>query len=151
MGGYYHSVLDSESQKLCGIVLPWGNYAYRCLPQGCVVASDVFQYKMIMIFSNFEDIIVYKDNILLYTKKTFKHHLQRLALVLEKLKRNNLHVHVEETFLASQKVDYLGYTLTPAGIEPQVKKFFQFYVFTNLPTKDNSNRSLDSSIITSIT
>ena len=82
-----------------------------------------------MIFSNFEDIIVYIDNILLYTKKTFKHHLQRLSLVLEKLKRNNLHVHVEETFLASQKVDYLGYTLTPAGIEPQVKKILPILRF----------------------
>jgi len=128
--GYYHFVLDRESQKLCGIVLPWGNYAYRCLPQGCVVASDVFQYKMIMILSIFEDIIVYIDNILLYTKKTFQHHLQRLALVLQQLRRNNLHVHVEETFLASQKVDYLGNTLTSAGIEPQVKKILPILRFT---------------------
>ena len=44
------------------------------------------------------------------------------TLVLQQLRNNNLHVHVEETFLASQKVDYLGYTLTPSGIEPQAKK-----------------------------
>ena len=138
--GYYHFVLDSDSQKLCGIILPWGNYAYRCLPQGCVVASDVFQYKMIMIFSNFEDIIVYIDNILLYTKKTFQHHLQRLELVLQQLRKNNLHVHVEETFLASQKVDYLGYTLTPTGIEPQVKKILPILRFTQ-PTNKKQLKS----------
>ena len=31
-------------------------------------------------------------------------------------------MHVEDTFLASKKVDYLGYTLTPKGIQPQISK-----------------------------
>lgn len=26
--GYYHFVLDEKSKKLCGIILPWGRYAY---------------------------------------------------------------------------------------------------------------------------
>jgi hypothetical protein len=42
--------------------------------------------------------------------------------VLEVLSKNNLHVHVEQTFYPSDKVDYLGYTLTTKGIEPQLKK-----------------------------
>jgi len=100
-----------------------------------VVASDVFQYKMTMIFSGFEDIIVYIDNILLYTKKIFKHHIQPLALVFEELKRNKLHVHIEETFLASQKVDYLLYTLTPAGIEPQSKEILLILHFDSPSNK----------------
>ena len=127
--GYYHFVMDEESQNLCGIVLPWGSYCYRCLPQGCVVSSDIFQYRMTVIFNDFEDVIAYMDNVLLYTKLDFGHHLQRMGLVLETLKQNNLHVHVEETFLASQRIDYLGYTLTPTGIEPQVKKVLPILKF----------------------
>ena len=43
-------------------------------------------------------------------------------MVLDRIKSQNLHVHVEETFLAAQEVDYLGYTLSSTGIKPQNQK-----------------------------
>jgi hypothetical protein len=67
---------------------------------------------MIKILYDFENVIVYIVNIILFTKNTFHHHLQLLALILERIQAQNLHVHVEETFLATKQVDYLGYTLT---------------------------------------
>lgn len=127
--GYYHFELDSESRKLCGIVLPWGCYAYARLPQGLKPSSDIFQAYMMDIFGDFEDIIVYIDNIILFTKSDFDDHLQRLQSVLDILLKHNLHVHVEETFLASKSVDYLGYTLTTEGIRPQVKKILPILRF----------------------
>ena len=72
----------------------------------------------------------------LRTKKNFNHHIQRLALVLKELKRNKLHIRFEKTFLDSQKVDYLRYTLTPAG-SLDWKKFFQSYVLIHLPTRNS--------------
>ena len=73
--GYYHFVLSKESQKLCGIVLPWGCYSYDCLPQGLKPSSDIFQGYMSTVFDGFEDVIVYIDNIILFTKGTFEDHL----------------------------------------------------------------------------
>ena len=67
--GYYHFKIHPESQKLCGIILPWGNYAYAQLPQGFMPASDIFQAKMSDIFMNFHDVIVYINNVILYTKR----------------------------------------------------------------------------------
>jgi len=127
--GYYHFVLDEESRKLCGIILPWGRYAYARLPQGLMPSSDIFQAYMSNIFAAFEDIIVYIDNIILFTKSDFNHHLDRLNSVLKVLHANNLHVHVEETFLASTSVDYLGYSLSTKGIRPQVKKILPILRF----------------------
>ena len=132
--GYYHFVLDEESRKLCGIVLPWGRYCYARLPQGLMVSSDIFQARMMDIFGAFEDVIVYIDNIILFTKGTFETHVKRLAEVLKKLHSNNLHVHVEETFLASTSVDYLGYTLTTEGIRPQIKKILPILRFSRPST-----------------
>jgi hypothetical protein len=77
---------------------------------------------MTKIFYDFEDVIVYMYNIILFTKTNFHPHLQRLALVLERIQSQNLHVHVEETFLATNQVDNLGYTLTSKGIKPQKQK-----------------------------
>ena len=132
--GYYHFVLDEESQKMCGIVLPWGRYAYARLPQGLKPSSDIFQGYMAQVFDGFEDIIVYIDNIILFTKGSFDDHVARLEVILQKLKAHNLHVHVEETFLASKKVDYLGYTLTTQGIRPQVKKILPILRFSKPQT-----------------
>jgi hypothetical protein len=44
--GYYHFELDDKSKLLCGIILPWGQYVYACLPQGCMLSSDIFQGHM---------------------------------------------------------------------------------------------------------
>jgi hypothetical protein len=86
-----------------------------------MLSSDIFQGHMSKIFYNFEDIIVYIDNIILFTKHTFEHHVKRLAQVLDRIRSQNVHIHVEETFLDSQEVDYLGYTLSSKGIKPQNK------------------------------
>jgi RNase H-like domain found in reverse transcriptase/Reverse transcriptase (RNA-dependent DNA polymerase) len=120
--GYYHFELDEPSKVLCGIILPWGRYVYNRLPQGCTPSSDIFQGHMVKTFYDFEDVIVYIDNIILFTKSSFQHHLQRLALVLDRIKSQNLHIHVEETFLATNQVDYLGYTVSSKGIKPQNQK-----------------------------
>ena len=82
------------------------------MTQGLMISGDVFQEKMTTIFSGYNDVIAYIDNILLATKSSFNQHIQRLQQILIVLRRNNLHVHVEGTFLASNEVDYLGYILT---------------------------------------
>ena len=128
--GYYHFEIHEESRDLTGIVLPWGTYCYARLPQGLMISSDVFQEKMTRIFSDFDDIIVYVDNIILYTKSDFNDHVRRISAVLQQLQAHNLHVHIEKTYLASQKVDYLGYTLTTEGIQPQVTKVLPILKFS---------------------
>ena len=56
-------------------------------------------------------------------------------MVLQVIKDNNMHIHVEETYLASQKVDYLGYTLRTNGVEPQIKKIMPILAFAPPTTK----------------
>jgi hypothetical protein len=85
-------------------------------------SSDIFQGFMSKIFYDFDDVIVYIDNIILFTTKSFNYHLTRLSSALARIKTQNLHIHVEDSFLASQEVDYLGYTLSSKGIKPQYNK-----------------------------
>ena len=77
---------------------------------------------MTTLFSSYNDVIAYIESILFATKSSFEQHIQRLEQILIVLQRNNMHVHVEGTFLASKNVDYLGYTLTKKGIQPQRSK-----------------------------
>jgi Reverse transcriptase (RNA-dependent DNA polymerase) len=120
--GYYHFELDEASKQLCGTVLPWGRYVYSRIPQRCMPSSEIFQGHMLRIFYNFEGVIVYTDNIILSTKESFDHHVQRLSQVMDRIQSQNLHLHAEEIFLASPEVDYLGCTLSSKGIKPQFRK-----------------------------
>ena len=52
--GYYHIRLDSESSKLCTIVLPWGKYEYLRLPMGLCNSPDIFQEKMAELMEGLE-------------------------------------------------------------------------------------------------
>lgn len=85
--------------------------------------------------SDFEDIIVFIDNILLFTKSAFEHHVNKLNMVLQVIQKNNIHIHIERVYLASKKVDYLGYTLKTIGVEPQVKKIAPILSFAPPATK----------------
>jgi hypothetical protein len=37
--GYYHIKLDTDAQKLCTIMFPWGKYDYKRLPMGIKIAQ----------------------------------------------------------------------------------------------------------------
>jgi hypothetical protein len=63
---------------------------------------------MSKIFFDCEDVIVFIDSIMLFTNETFEHHLSRLSSILDQIQVQNLQLHVEETFLAAQKVDYFA-------------------------------------------
>lgn len=69
--GYYHKLLDEDTQEICTIVLPWGKYCYLFLPQGLNVSPDVFQEIIATIFSEFPDVFCYINNILLVTHNNF--------------------------------------------------------------------------------
>ena len=99
-----------------------GESCYTRLPQGLNCSPDVFQERMDSIFSDMEHVFCYIDNILVVTHKGFDDHMNYLEEVLQRLRLNNVQVHIEETFLAAQHFDYLGYRLTPEGIKPQGKK-----------------------------
>ena len=84
--GYYYFKLDRQSLRMCEVVLSWETYCYRHLAQGLMISSDIFQQRISSIFSRLDDVIVYVDNIFLYTKSSFTHHVHRFAVVLQVLK-----------------------------------------------------------------
>lgn len=120
--GYYHFLLSRPSQELCTTVLPWGYYRYKRLPMGISIAADVFQYEISKVFIDLHFVLVYFDDILIYTKGNFDDHITKLRQVLSRLQAAALQVNLNKCQFVIQTVDYLGYTLTRAGFKPQVNK-----------------------------
>ena len=99
------------------------------------------------IFSNLLDIcvVIYLDDILIYSNNMFKHH-QHVKEVLKHLHKASLYAKAEKYEFHSKSVEYLGYILSPSSLtmsddkvkiiqdwlEPKKIKYIQsFLSFTN--------------------
>ena len=81
--GYYTIRLDSDAQKICTLITPWGKYQYQRLPMGISCAPDIFQDRMSSLVSHLEFTRVYIDDLLCISDGSFEDHLSKLEKLLE--------------------------------------------------------------------
>ena len=120
--GYYTIRLDPDAQKICTIILPWGKYQYLRLPMGLSCAPDIFQEKMSELMTGLEFAKAYLDVLLCLTNGSFEDHLDKLRLILERLKEAGLKVNASKSTFCTNKIEYLGYWITREGVKPLEKK-----------------------------
>jgi hypothetical protein len=66
-------------------------------------------------------VVVYFDDILIY-RKTMEEHLEHLSVVFDALRAAHLFGNVEKCIFCTQRVLFLGYVVTPQGIEVDSSK-----------------------------
>ena len=120
--GYWTIRLDSDAQKLCTIILPWGKYEYLRLPMGISGAPDIFQEKMSSLMAGLEFVRTYLDDCLVISSASFEDHLSKLRLALERIKVAGLRINAEKSFFGRNELEYLGYWVTREGIMPLPEK-----------------------------
>ena len=120
--GYYHIRLDPASRELCTIILPFGKYEYQAIPMGLCNSPDIFQEKMSELMQGLEFVRTYIDDLLCLTKGSFEDHLEKLEVVLTRLKDAGLKVNAKKSCFARTELEYLGYWITRDGIKPVYKK-----------------------------
>jgi hypothetical protein len=126
--GYYHIPLDDESARLCTTILPWGNYQYRRLPMGIKNSPDIFQSIMNDIFHDLDYVQCYIDDILITSQSNFEDHLEKLQKVLSRLEQTGFRANLRKCAIAQHELEYLGYWLSRNGIQPQPRKWKQYFV-----------------------
>jgi len=87
------------------------------MPFGLTNAPVVFQQFMNDIFSNLLDVcvIIYLNNILIYSNNMFEHH-QHVKEVLKYFCKAGPYAKAEKCKFHSKPVEYLGYILSPSGL-----------------------------------
>jgi hypothetical protein len=106
--GYYTIKLDSDAQKLCNIVTPFGKYQYLRIPMGMPCSRYIFQEKMSDLMQHLLDI----------SCSFFEDHLERLECVLKILPDKGLRVKAEKSTFCANEIEYLGYWISRSGIQP---------------------------------
>ena len=116
--GYYHIQLRKNARNLCTIILPWEKYCYKRLPMGGANYPDIFRQKMNGLFHVFGFIRAYIYHLLILTKVDCTDHVQKLEIILNKLKEKVLKCNMETYFFGKTKMEYLGFWVTRDGVKP---------------------------------
>ena len=120
--GYYTIRLDPDASKICTIIFPWGKYSYKRLPMGVAGSPDIFQAKMSELMTALEFVRTYLDDLLTITRDSLEDHLEKLRIVLTRLRDAGLKINAAKSSFCAHEIEYLGYILTRQGIKPQPKK-----------------------------
>jgi hypothetical protein len=93
------------------------------MPFGLKIAPAVFQRFMNKIFEDLIDVyvIVYLDDILIYSKNKEKH-TNHVKEVLRRLKENNLSLKLSKCSFYVTTVTYIGIVITPEGVSMEKEK-----------------------------
>ncbi len=109
--GYYTIRLDPNSSKICTLIFPWGKYSYLRLPMGIAGSPDIFQAKMSALMVALEFVQAYFDDLLCISKGNLVDHLDKLNMVLTRLRKAGLHIKTGKLFFCAIERESLVYTL----------------------------------------
>jgi transposase InsO family protein len=97
----------------------YGHFEYLVLPFGLTNAPATFQSyinrAMAGLLDNF--VVVYLDDILIYSKKG-EDHEDHVRQVLERLRKHKLYAKLSKCEFCVKRVEYLGFIVTAEGVEP---------------------------------
>ena len=115
---FFQVPIDDESKKLTAFASTGTDlYEYTCIPMGCSVSAAILQSAMIEVVGEmyFSGVIVYIDDLLVYSSGSEEDHMKLLAKVLTRLQDYDARVKPSKVFVAVQKITFLGMDLSSEG------------------------------------
>ena len=121
--GYHQVALDSRDAEKTTFVTRRGTFAFNVMPFGLCNAPATFQRLMdcTMAGLNYEICLLYLDDIIVFSRD-LDTHINRLDMVLDRLKQANLKLKPSKCCLLQRKVEFLGYKVSAGGIETDTRK-----------------------------
>jgi len=115
--------MAEDSKHKMAFTCHLGLYQYQRMPFGLTNALATFQRLMSQLFSGPEwtFVFVYLGD-LLVASSSMEEHVLHVERVLERIREAGLRLKPEKCHFATQKIEYLGHTLTPEGFKPNEAK-----------------------------
>jgi len=121
--GYYNVRVAAGHEWKTAFRTRYGSFEFLVMPMGLTNAPATFQAFMNHIFRDMTDIfvVIYLDDILIFSNSREDHqvHVRR---VLERLREYDLHSKPEKCLFHTEKIEFLGFMVTPTGISMDTAK-----------------------------
>ncbi|CAB4038014.1 Retrovirus-related Pol poly from transposon [Paramuricea clavata] len=134
--GYWQVPVYESSQEKTAFVIPGGgHFEFLRMPFGLTNAVPTFQRLMLAVLNGLLPLkcLVYLDDVLV-VGRTFDQHLENLDDVLQAIDRAGLRLKLSKCSFAKPRVDFFGFTVSAAGLAPNVTKVEAIRAF---PTPQN--------------
>jgi hypothetical protein len=139
---YWTVPMAEEDKEKTAFTVRSGKYEFNVMPFGLTNAVATFCALMDKIFSGlqWDFLLCFLDDILIFSPEDFELHLKQLSQVLVRLKNANMRLKLSKCKICVPEVDYLGYTVGRFGLKMQVKKLSAIEAI-KLPTTKTEVRS----------
>lgn len=135
----YHQVEVEETHKerTAFTVGPLGFYEYVKMPFGLSNSPATYQRLMEECLGDYNMTIclIYLDDLIIFSEN-FEQHLQRLDLILTRLKECGLKLSADKCFFLQKRVKFLGHVVSEDGVETDPEKIEKV---RNWPTPSNAD------------
>ncbi|KAG0420575.1 Retrovirus-related Pol polyprotein from transposon 17.6 [Dictyocoela roeselum] len=138
--GYYQIKIAKEDRIKTSFRIMNKNYVFKRMPFGLCNAPATFQTAMNIIFSNVNNVIIYIDDILVFTESEERHY-QVLKEVFKLLHFNEVLINFEKSSFAQREVEFLGHKINKEGITPILTKI-EAYENITIKTKKQLQKLL---------
>jgi len=134
--GFHQVCLAPEDADKTAFITRRGMFRFRTMPFGLCNAVATFQRLMDLVLRglNLDICLVYLDDIILFSV-TQEQHIERLEMILRRLKEANLKLKPSKCTLMQREVTFLGHVISHQGIatDPEkIKLIEEWPVPTNL-------------------
>ena len=140
--GYHQvSVEDCHKCRTAFTVGPLGFYEYNKMPFGLSNSPATYQRLMEECLGpyNMKICVIYLDDLIIFSN-SFEQHLERLDMVLTRLKQCNLKLSAEKCFFFQERVKFLGHVVSSSGVETDPDKIEKIKNWPR-PTNEDELRS----------
>ena len=117
---YWSVPLAERDKEKTAFSVPRGKFEFNVTPYGLCNAGATYQRMMDICLAGLpsDRVLAYMDDIVVFTA-TLEEHEAALDSVLERLEAAGVTLKPSKCVIASDRVDFLGYELSSAGIRPQ--------------------------------
>ncbi|XP_076656357.1 uncharacterized protein LOC143361002 [Halictus rubicundus] len=121
--GFHQIPIHKDSIEKTAFVTPDGQYEYLSMPFGLRNAPSVFQRAINQALSGLVNtfVVCYLDDIMI-PAESIQQSLERLQLVLERLKLAGFSLNLNKCAFLKSRVEYLGFEVTAGKIRPNPRK-----------------------------
>ena len=121
--GFHQIKLTPEAAEKTAFACFHGKYEYTRVPFGIHNSPTIFQKMVDKLLSGLEYCCnAYLDDLLIFSKGDLTDHLQKVELVLRRLRKHTLKLKLTKCYFAKTELNYLGFVINQKGIKPNQEK-----------------------------
>lgn len=112
----YNQLQIEDNENITCINTTRGLFKYNRLVFGLSSAPAIFQRVLVSILGDIEGVLIFLDDVLI-TAKSRSLHLEKLYVVLKRLRDAGLTLHKDKCSFFQDEINYLGYEINKYGIK----------------------------------